>query len=375
MDGWTEGAEAELRRPTTGRMQRRRAHLAFNVLFLVALLLAGYVAWPFRAPLLLAAVLASVLGGVYRRLTQLLRGHRAVAALTTTVGLFALIIGPVAAIVAFLAGQTLKGLAFIHNELGIQSVTAIKESTLSPRAQRLVDQALDWMHLSRAQVDHYAHQGAIWAEEGVRHVLASSSRASFHTAVMLIALYFFLVEGPRLSSWLARVSPLEARQTHELLTEFRNVSRASILGALLAAVFQGVAIGCGFAIAGVPHPVFFGLITLLASFIPIVGTFIVWVPAVAFLWIAGHHGASIVLLIWCFVLVVLVEHIGKPLALRWALHGQEEMHTGLIFLALVGGIEMFGLIGLVLGPLVFALLLAMLRIYERDYATKTVDIH
>jgi len=74
-----------------------------------------------------------------------------------------------------------------------------------------------------------------------------------------------------------------------------------------------------------------------------------------------------VLLVWCLVLVVGGEHVGKPLMLRYVLGGQQEMHTGIVFLALLGGLEMFGLIGLVLGPLVFAFLLAMLRIYERDF--------
>ena len=92
-----------------------------------------------------------------------------------------------------------------------------------------------------------------------------------------------------------------------------------------------------------------------------------WLPAVAFLWLAGHHGGAILLAVWCLVFVVGAEHVGKPFVLRYVLGGQQEMHTGIVFLALLGGLEMFGLIGLVLGPLVFAFLLAMLRIYERDF--------
>ena len=184
---------------------------------------------------------------------------------------------------------------------------------------------------------------------------------------MLIAFYFFLVEGQRIGDYLRRVSPLEARQTRDLLDEFRAVSRASILGTTVAAIFQALTATLGYVITGVPHAVFFGLCTLVASFIPVVGTLMVWLPAAAFLWLAGHHAASVLLAVWCLIFVVGAEQVGKPIVLRYVLGGQQEMHTGIVFLSLLGGLEMFGLIGLVLGPLVFAFLLAMLRIYERDF--------
>src|SRR5262249_34665734 len=158
----------------------------------------------------------------------------------------------------------------------------------------------------------------------------------------------------RIIDYLRRVSPLEARQTGDLLDEFRAVSRASILGTLIASGFQAVTAFIGYVITGVPHAAFFGPCTLIASFIPVLGRLIVCVPAVVLLWLAGHHGASIVLAVWCLIFVVGAEHVGKPFALRYVLGGQKEMHTGLVFLALLGGLEMFGLIGLVLGPLVFA---------------------
>ncbi len=110
-----------------------------------------------------------------------------------------------------------------------------------------------------------------------------------------------------------------------------------------------------------PRPIFFGLLTALASFVPVVGTLAVWVPATLLLAATGHVAAGVGLALWCVVAVVGAEHVGRPLLLG----GSAEMHTGLVFLGLLGGIEMFGLIGLVLGPLVIAFFLAMSRVYER----------
>ncbi len=346
--------------------------ITFALLFLLAVALALYVIWPFRAPLILAAVLASVLQRPFRALTRLVRGRRAVAGAATTVTLFVVIIGPLAAIIAFATSQIIKGLAFVRDELGIENVAQLRHGELPPRGQELLDRLLDVLHLSRTQLADIAHQASSVAEGGVSRIVASSGRATFHTAIMLIAFYFFLVEGSRIVDFLRRVSPLEARQTRDLLDEFRAVSRASILGTTVAALFQGLAATIGYVITGVPHAVFFGLGTLVASFIPVVGTLIIWLPAVAFLWIAGAHGDAVLLTVWCLVFVVGAEHVGKPILLRYVLGGQQEMHTGIVFLALLGGLEMFGLIGLVLGPLVFAFLLAMLRIYERDFRSARV---
>ena len=353
--------------PPEARQPVARMRITFALLFLTAVGLALYVIWPFRAPLILAAVLASVLQGPFRWLTRLARGRRAVAGAATTLSLLVLLVGPLAAIIAFSTAQIIKGLAFVRDELGIENVAQLRHGELSPRGQELLDRLLDALHVSRTQLADFAHQASTTAEGGVSKVVASSGRATFHTAIMLIAFYFFLVEGARIVDWMRRVSPLEARQTRDLLDEFRAVSRASILGTAVAALFQALLAGLGYVITGVPHAVFFALCTLVASFIPVVGTLLVWLPATAFLWIGGSHGAAILLGAWCMVFVVGAEHVGKPMALRYILGGQQEMHTGIVFLSLLGGLEMFGLIGLILGPLVFAFLLAMLRIYERDF--------
>ena len=345
----------------------RRMRITFALLLLLSIGLALYVMWPFRASLILAAVLASVLQGPFRWLTRLARGRRVVAGAATTVTLLVLLIGPLAAIIAFATGQVIKGLSFVRDELGIENVAQLRHGELSPRAEELLDRLLGALHVSRAQLGDLLHQASSAAEGGVSKIVASSGRATFHTAIMVIAFYFLLVEGSRIADYLRRVSPLEARQTRDLLDEFRAVSRASILGTAAAALFQALTATLGYVITGVPHAVFFGLCTLVASFVPVVGTLIIWLPATAFLWLAGHHAGAVVLGVWCLVFVVGGEQLGKPLVLRYVLGSQQEMHTGIVFLSLLGGLEMFGLIGLVLGPLVFAFLLAMLRIYERDF--------
>lgn len=188
----------------------------------------------------------------------------------------------------------------------------------------------------------------------------------FHTVLMLLAFFFLLVDGPRVIRWLWNVSPLQAQQTEDLLREFHQVATGSIVGNVVTAVLQGVVAGIGFAIFGVGHAVFFGMLVAVASFVPVIGTAIIWIPAALVLLGQGHHGAALGLGIWCLVGVVGVEHLAKPFILRATSGG--EMHTGLMFLALLGGLEVFGLLGVILGPLIVSFFISLMRMIERDAA-------
>jgi predicted PurR-regulated permease PerM len=232
-----------------------------------------------------------------------------------------------------------------------------------PQAQHAIDSILSTLHLSREQVQDFAGKAVDYAQAAGPAILGASAGAVTSTLIMLAAFYFLLVDGRRLIRVLGRISPLQAAQTEELLREFANVSSATLVGAAVTAVVQAVLATIGFVLAGVPHAVFLGIATLIASFVPVIGTAIIWVPAAVLLGLTGHLTAAIFIAAWCGVLLTLADNVVKPLAMR----GKVEMHTGLVFLALLGGITMFGLLGIIAGPLVIAFLLALIRMYERDF--------
>ncbi|HYZ87710.1 MAG TPA: AI-2E family transporter, partial [Myxococcales bacterium] len=236
-------------------------------------------------------------------------------------------------------------------------------SRMPPHAQYVIDSILSTLHLSREQVQTFAAKALAWAQTAGPAALGASASAVVSTLIMLAAFYFLLVDGRHLIRLLGRVSPLQAAQTNELLHEFANVSSATLVGAALTAVVQAVIATIGFTIARVPHAVFLGIVTLVASFVPVVGTAIIWIPAALLLGLTGHMTSAIFIAIWCGVLLTLADNVVKPLAMR----GKVEMHTGLVFLGLLGGITMFGLLGIIAGPLAIAFLLALLRMYERDF--------
>jgi predicted PurR-regulated permease PerM len=275
-------------------------------------------------------------------------------------GVLLVIVLPFASVATFAAREAISGFSYLRDTLGVQNVSDLKTARLPPA----VDKALAAAHLSRAQVHDFTARAAARAQEIAPELLATSWRALFHTVLMLLAFYFLLVDGPLLIAWLWNVSPLQGRQTEELLTEFHDVATGSIVGNVATAVLQGTLAGIGFAIFGVQHAVFFGMLVALASFVPVIGTALVWVPAVAVLALGGSSTAATGLAIWCVVGVVGVEHAAKPFILRATSGG--EMHTGLMFLALLGGLEVFGLLGVILGPLIVSFFISLMRMIEHD---------
>jgi predicted PurR-regulated permease PerM len=354
-------------RPPLGpRAPTTRARRTFWALLALAVALTVYVVWPFRAPLFLATVLAAAFQPLLARAERLLKGRRRLAGALVTLLVFGAIVAPIASILAFIAREITAGLTWVRDSLGVQSVGEISLSRVPPEAQHAIDRILSTLHLSREQVQTFAGKALDYAQAVGPALLGASAGAVASTFIMLAALFFLLVDGRHLIRLLGRISPLQAAQTEELLREFANVSSATLVGAALTAVVQAILATIGFALAHVPHAVFLGIATLIASFVPVIGTALIWIPVAALLVLTGHVTAAIFVGAWCGVLLTAADNVVKPLAMR----GKVEMHTGLVFLALLGGITMFGLLGIIAGPLVIAFLLALLRMYERDFADR-----
>ena len=188
----------------------------------------------------------------------------------------------------------------------------------------------------------------------------------FQVVMSLIALFFLITQGADLVAWLDDTLPLRRGQTLELLAEFKKTSYSVLMSSVITAAVQAAAALIGYFIARVPHPVFFGAVTFFVAFIPAVGAATVCLAAAALLLVTGHPYYALFLAIWGLVIVGLVDNIVKPLLIK----GGMEMHGAVVFFALIGGLSAFGTMGLLLGPLVISLFLALLRMYRRDFSPR-----
>ncbi len=335
-------------------------------LILVSIALVLLVISPFFEAFFLAAVLAGAFQGLQKWLTRRFRGRKGPAAGLICLGFVLILLAPLAALTAFLVSQVIEGVEFITTTVeqrGLDGLLAYVPGPLRDSAERMLGNFQTRSAGVWATLQEQLTTRGSTAAQTVGGAVAATGSVVFQVVMMLIALYFLLTEGKQLVAWMESVSPLKRGQTTELLREFRGVTKTVLTSTLATAGVQAVAALVGYLITGVPVPIFFAAVTFFFALIPAIGAAVVCIAAALLLLATGHPVSALILAVWGIVVVGLSDNVIKPLLARRGMH----MHGAIIFFSLLGGLAVFGAIGLLLGPLAVALFLAVLRIYERDY--------
>jgi predicted PurR-regulated permease PerM len=161
------------------------------------------------------------------------------------------------------------------------------------------------------------------------------------------------------------ISPIADKQESILFAKVVQAINGVIKGQFLVALIQGVVATVGFIIFGLPNPVLWGLVTVIAALVPTVGTSLVIIPSVVFLLITGHTGAAIGLLIWGAAAVGLVDNFMGPKLISSSV----RVHPVLVLFAVFGGLQLFGILGFLIGPILMAIFVALIDMYRTDFKT------
>jgi predicted PurR-regulated permease PerM len=343
------------------------AQITFGLLLLGSILLVSVVLLPVWKPIFMAVVLAAALAPINEWFARKFGDRHRLASALTTFLLVALILGPVSGIGVVAVTEAIDALAHIRATLeqgGIEGVIAWLpdsiESSLAP--------AFEWLSADPENLTARAMTGGQAAMGLFGSLLTGVTGMVFNLVLTLILFHTLLEHGDDLVAWILHVSPLP--ETRELLAEARRTSGFVLRSSFLTALVQGVVATIGFAIASVPHPVFFGTVALFAAFIPSIGTSLVTIPLIALLALSGYIWQPIFLAVWAMLAIGLIDNMLNPLLIR----GSVRLNGVLIFISLVGGMLVFGAMGLIIGPLAVTLFLAMLRFTYRDYVERPAKV-
>ncbi len=333
-----------------------------GVLVLVAglLYLVGRIVAPLWQPFVWAALLGALLAPVNARLGRRLGNRPQLASGLTTVGVVVLLLLPIIAIGGAVAAQASQ----LLQRIDTQSLSA---GDLDLSHVPVLARPLEWLQstagISLAQVE-------AWVVAGARRMLetmASSGGAVMLGAIgtivsfvlTLFVLFFVLRDGPAFAGQFLRMLPIETRLRQKLWRHLLDVTRAVFMGIGLTAVVQGVLLGIGFAIAGLPSPLVFGVLGALFALVPVVGTAILWLPAMLWLFAQGETGYGLFMAAWGILVVASVDNFLRPILIS----GRVEVPTLAVFIGVMGGLSAFGFIGLFLGPIVLGLVVALFRFF------------
>ncbi|MGB7740393.1 MAG: AI-2E family transporter [Steroidobacteraceae bacterium] len=335
------------------------------------LLMAGllYLVWrivtPLWQPVVWAILLGALLAPTTARLAARLGNRPRLASSLMTAAVVLLLLLPILAIGGAVAAQAAELVDRID-------AATLRASNLDLSDFPVLTGPLTWLEatagLSLSQIEGWIVTGA----KRLLEVVAASGGAVFLGALgtimkfvlMLFVLFFMLRDGPRIAQTLVRMLPIETRLRSKLWRHLLDVTRAVFMGIGLTALVQGTLLGIGFAIAGLPSPLVFGVLGALFALVPIVGTAIVWVPATLWLLSQDQPYYAVFMLAWGVVVVGAVDNVLRPILIS----GRTEVPTLAVFIGVMGGLSAFGFIGLFLGPIVLGLLVALFRFTSEELA-------
>jgi len=334
---------------------------------LIALLLA--VLWlvllvfrPFFITLGLATALTLLLKPMHLRLTGWLHGRDWAAALVIVLGLTVVILIPVLAILAAIATQALSFYEWVMPRLTPAQLEQLWSQSLPPQLEWLKQlPAFAQGRLADFVTDALSRLAGA-ANSLIQGAVSGLSAAAFELVLMLIMLYFFLRDGARFRAQIRRVSPLSKAQADEVMQQVAGTMRGALSALLLVPIIQGALATVGYWMLGVPNALLWGGITTLVAFLPLIGTPLVWVPVCIYLAVQGQVWQSVVLAVYCTVVVAGADNVLRP----WIMKGSTNIHPLWSFLAILGGLVSFGALGLLVGPLILSLGVSALHIYEMD---------
>ncbi len=313
---------------------------------------------PFLMAIFLAGLFSALARPVYRRLNIMYKGHRHLASVSTLLLMIFVVLIPLMFLVAVIVAQAV--------DVGQSIAPWIKQTLeqpdrLSQYLQHLpfYEELTPYREIILEKAGKLVGTVSKWVVGGLSQATLGTANFLFMSFVFLYTMYFFQMEGDKLVRKILYYLPLNSDDENLMLDKFTSVTRATLKGTLLIGILQGGLAGGAFAVAGIENAVFWGTVMAVLSIIPSVGSALVWFPASIFLIMQGSVGAGVGLLLFCGVVVGSLDNVLRPI-----LVGKDtKMHELMIFFGTLGGIMMFGIAGIVIGPLIASLFVTIWELY------------
>jgi predicted PurR-regulated permease PerM len=347
-------------------MQRRDyARIGFVTVFLVVLYYVFRILQPFLAALVWAAILATVFYPVFRWLGRRL-GRRPLASALTCLFLTFVIVMPVILLLIVVAGQSIEAYRFVESKIQTDDFAQLNSFRQRPSYVWL-EEKLTLLGIPQPDLKALAIRAVKSLSQFlVKHssnVFSGFASFVFNFVVMLFTMYYLFLRGPDVLAELRRLSPLHAHVEETIIIKFKDMTAATFYATLVTSLVQGMAGGLVFHLFGIPAPILWAAVMSLLAILPLVGMSLVWAPAALYYILTGAWVKGLVMAAIFVVVVGSIDNVLRPLLLRH----RAQIPTFWVFLGVLGGVSVFGFLGLVLGPLMVTVLFALVEIYKAEF--------
>jgi predicted PurR-regulated permease PerM len=316
---------------------------------------------PFFIPIAWAAVLVIIFYPAYKRLRTKFKSAN-LSSVVACILIFIIIIGPAVYVLASLvdeASNAVRHLNEFYREGKLDQLMSLDIPFLNAIKERLAD----YPELQEIDVETIIKDAIVKFSRAIgstaTSVLANITITIFQFFLVFFTMFFFFRDGDRIIAFLKRITPLKSNQIEPLYGHLHGVIQAMMYGGVVIALLQGLLCGLLFFFAGIPSPVMWGTVMAILAFIPVLGPYLVYVPTGMVLIFTGSPITGVIV-IAVGILISQLDNVLRPLMFK----GRSKTHTLVLFFSIMGGIAMFGLLGIILGPLISAMFLTLLKLCE-----------
>jgi predicted PurR-regulated permease PerM len=330
------------------------------VLLLLLLISAVFLAmvWPFLMTIIMAGIFSALARPLYRWLNRRFGGRSSLAAAVTLLLIIFVVLLPLAGLLGAVTAEAIKVGETVRPWVQKQLSQPAEFSELLQKIP-FYDRILPYKETILLKAGELVGRFSSFLINSLSSVTVMTAQFIFMLFIFLYTMFFFLVDGERILNWIMRYLPLKQEDEERMLDRFTSVTRATLKGVAVIGILQGILTGAAFAVIGIPSAIFWGTVTAVMSLVPGIGTAIVWLPASIILASSGHYGQAIGLFVFCSLVVGGLDNFLRP-----RLVGQDtRMHELMILFGTLGGIMMFGVAGIIIGPIVAALVVTVWEIY------------
>lgn len=341
-------------------MDRKQLTSVIFLLIVLGLVLVGsyLVLRPFLPEIIIAMVLVSAFYPVYHWLLGKLKGRKSLAALIMCLAILLVIIVPLVDFVFFLSGKSIEAYGAIEHYFEVNPVENVINNGVFEKYKFLNVDGInfkDYLINIAGNINDFILASAT-------NLIKGATRFVTSLILVVFTMYFFFKDGDRLLKKIMELTPLANKYDRAIFKKFRDVSYSTILSTFITSIVQGLVGAIGFAIIGLPA-FFAGIFMTVLALLPYVGSAFIWLPVGLYLILTGSIWQGVFLLLWGFLVVSVIDNVLRPFLMK----GKAEVHPIFIFFSILGGITIFGFWGILFGPLIIAITVTILDIYEKEF--------
>lgn len=343
-------------------MENKSQHYFFLVILIGVIVLTILIFFPYLTSLLLAMVFSVMFAPLHRWVSRIFSRGNTASSLSTFITLVIVAVVVITPLI-FLGKQIYtesENLYFSLTDEGKRSTLIETLNSFSQGLSSRFGNIFPAYNFDNFNITVYVQNFLEWSFANLDTIFSSVTKLVLQIFIMLFALFYLLRDGIKFKKAMISISPLADSYDERIFAKVRQAIRSVVVGSLVVSVIQGLLTGLGFYIFGVPNPALWGSFAVVAALIPALGTSLVNIPGIIYLFFASTQLHALGLLVWAILAVSLIDNYLGPILINRGVH----IHPFIILLSVMGGLVFFGPIGFIAGPLIVALLFALLEMYK-----------